>query len=93
MVGKSLLLLTALAALALAAPAEEPNPAKPQDNGSLIEDGVDKVYRFLQECGQKDMFFCMKMRALTYIDRAVSSRVQSEPTVCECSAQCDTPDT
>lgn len=71
MVGKSLLLLTALVALALAAPAEEPNPAKPQDNGSLIEDGVEKVYRFLQECGDKDMFFCMKMRALTYIDRAV----------------------
>ncbi|KAE8737061.1 hypothetical protein FOCC_FOCC017482 [Frankliniella occidentalis] len=71
MVNKSLLLLAALVAVALAAPAEEPNPAKPQDNGSLIEDGVEKVYRFLQECGDKDMFFCMKMRALTFVDRAV----------------------
>lgn len=86
MVGKSLLLLTALVALALAAPAEEPNPARPQDNGSLIEDVVEKGYRFLQECGDKDMFFCMKMRALTYIDRAVS---RSASTKCKPSeVQC-----
>lgn len=34
-------------------------------------DGVDRVYRFLQGCGEKDMSLCIKMRALTFVDRAL----------------------
>jgi len=71
MTSKSILLVATLAALAVchAAPAAE--EAKPQES-SMLEDGVEKVYRFIQDCGDKDMFLCMKMRALTLVDRVVS---------------------
>jgi len=36
-----------------------------------VTDGVDRVYRFLQGCGEKDMMLCIKMRALTFVDRAL----------------------
>jgi hypothetical protein len=39
------------------------------DSESLIEDGIDTVYRFIQSCGEKDMSLCLKMRALTFVDR------------------------
>lgn len=45
-------------------------PTTPEDNAEPI-DGVDKVYRFLQGCGEKDMLLCIKMRALTFVDRAL----------------------
>lgn len=42
-------------------------PTTPEES----TDGVDKVYRFLQGCGEKDMLLCIKMRALTFVDRAL----------------------
>lgn len=42
-----------------------------QDSSSILESGVDKVYRFIQGCGDKPMSLCMKMRALTFVDNAV----------------------
>lgn len=41
------------------------------DTASFVQDGVDKVYRFIQSCGDKEMLFCLKMRALTFVDRAL----------------------
>lgn len=41
------------------------------DTASLIEDGFETAYRFIQSCGDKDMAFCLKMRALTFVDRAL----------------------
>jgi hypothetical protein len=41
------------------------------DSESLIEDGVETAYRFIQSCGDKEMSLCLKMRALTFVDRAL----------------------
>jgi hypothetical protein len=41
------------------------------DTASLIEDGVETAYRFIQSCGDKEMSLCLKMRALTLVDRAL----------------------
>jgi hypothetical protein len=41
------------------------------DSTSLIEDGIETTYRFLQSCGDKEMSLCLKMRALTFVDRAL----------------------
>lgn len=38
---------------------------------SLLDEGVDRVYRFLQSCGDRDISLCIKMRALTFVDRAL----------------------
>lgn len=38
---------------------------------SALENGVDSVYRFLQSCGDRDISLCIKMRALTFVDRAL----------------------
>ncbi|XP_046668582.1 uncharacterized protein LOC124359683 [Homalodisca vitripennis] len=43
-------------------------PAVPEETEA---DGVERVYRFLQGCGEKDMLLCIKMRALTFVDRAL----------------------
>lgn len=32
---------------------------------------LGKVYKVIQECGDKDLSICLKMRALTYVDRAL----------------------
>lgn len=45
----------------LSAPAEQ----------SPIEDGLETAYKWVQGCGEKDMSLCLKMRALTFVDRAV----------------------
>jgi hypothetical protein len=42
-----------------------------EDSASLIEEGVETAYRFLQSCGDKEVSLCLKMRALTYVDRAL----------------------
>jgi len=41
------------------------------DTASFLEDGVETAYRFIQSCGDKEMTFCLKMRALTFVDRAL----------------------
>lgn len=41
-------------------------PATEQEDSTL-----DKVYKVIQECGDKDLSICLKMRALTYVDRAL----------------------
>lgn len=55
-------------AVALGAPAA---PEQQPESGSLLESGVEKVYKFIQGCGNKDMSLCIKMRALTFVDNAV----------------------
>jgi hypothetical protein len=77
-VSKWLLAITLLgAAIVSAFPASEENDAAANqdisstDSESLIEDGIDTAYRFIQSCGDKDMSLCLKMRALTFVDRAL----------------------
>jgi hypothetical protein len=41
------------------------------DSESLIEDGIETAYRFIQSCGDNEMSLCLKMRALTFVDRAL----------------------
>ncbi|KAJ4450983.1 hypothetical protein ANN_02418 [Periplaneta americana] len=71
-------LLFAGIALASAFPAAEDfearssqNVVATEDSASLLEEGVERAYRFLQSCGDKDMSLCVKMRALTFVDRAL----------------------
>jgi len=53
-------------AAATAFPAEEvPKESSPW------EDGFDRAYRFIKDCGDKDLTLCLKMRALTFVDRAI----------------------
>lgn len=33
--------------------------------------GLERVYKVMQECSEKDMAVCLKMRALQYVDRAL----------------------
>jgi hypothetical protein len=42
-----------------------------EESASLLEEGVETAYRFLQSCGDKEMSLCLKMRALTFVDRAL----------------------
>uniref|UniRef100_T1HNP7 Uncharacterized protein n=2 Tax=Rhodnius prolixus TaxID=13249 RepID=T1HNP7_RHOPR len=50
-------------------------PAGPEDDQpqppSAIEDGIETAYKWVQGCGDKDMFLCLKMRALTYVDKVL----------------------
>lgn len=32
---------------------------------------LDGVYKIVQECGERDLTICLKMRALTYVDKAL----------------------
>lgn len=41
-------------------------PAEQADDSVL-----GKAYRVLQECGDKDLSICLKMRALTYVDKVL----------------------
>lgn len=41
-------------------------PAEQTDDSA-----VGKVYKVIQECGDKDMSICLKMRALTYVDKVL----------------------
>lgn len=56
-----LLVLTIAACRALPAP-ETPSP---------VEDGLESAYKWVQGCGEKDLSLCLKMRALTYVDKAL----------------------
>lgn len=42
-----------------------------EESASLIEEGVETAYRFFQSCGDKEIALCLKMRALTFVDRAL----------------------
>lgn len=35
------------------------------------DDAITSVYRFIQGCGEKDLSYCLKMRALTFVDGAL----------------------
>jgi hypothetical protein len=77
-VGKWVLAFAAVGvAIASAFPASEDYDARGHqdistaDSGSLIEDGIETAYRFIQNCGDKEMSLCLKMRALTFVDRAL----------------------
>ncbi|XP_071441026.1 uncharacterized protein [Hetaerina americana] len=69
-VPKCFLLVLFAFAVSSAFPAEEaPSPAQ---NSAIAEgDYVDKAYRFVQQCGSKDFLYCLKMRALTFVDGAL----------------------
>lgn len=56
-----------LVSATLAFPAAE----ETQKESSYLEDGLEGAYRFLKDCGDKEIFLCMKMRALTFVDRAL----------------------
>jgi hypothetical protein len=51
--------------------ARENQDTYPDDTTSFMGDGVETVYRFIESCGDKEMSFCLKMRALTFVDRAL----------------------
>lgn len=63
---RALVIVFGLVVVASAFPAEEP----PKET-SVWEDGFDRAYRFLKDCGDKDLSLCLKMRALTFVDRAL----------------------
>jgi hypothetical protein len=42
-----------------------------QDSPGAVEDSIETAYKFIQGCGEKDMSLCLKMRALTFFDRAL----------------------
>lgn len=42
-----------------------------EDEPGVLEQGIEATYRFLQDCGDKPMSLCVKMRALTMVDRAL----------------------
>ncbi|PSN43143.1 hypothetical protein C0J52_17063 [Blattella germanica] len=68
-VNKWLLIFAAVGiALASAFPAVEDAP---EDPSVAVEDGLQRAYRFIQSCGEKDMAYCFKMKALTFVDRAL----------------------
>lgn len=43
------------------------------EEAPLVEEavGLEKVYKVMQECSEKNMATCLKMRALQYVDRAL----------------------
>lgn len=45
--------------------------AKETQQPSMVEDSLGMAYRMVQGCGDKDMMLCLKMRMLTYVDRAL----------------------
>uniref|UniRef100_A0A161MHB5 Osiris 9 n=1 Tax=Triatoma infestans TaxID=30076 RepID=A0A161MHB5_TRIIF len=49
---------------------EDDQQQQPQQP-SAIEDGIETAYKWVQGCGDKDMFLCLKMRALTYVDKVL----------------------
>lgn len=61
-----------LVSAALAFPSTEKisYTSQPEDK-SFFEEGIDVAYRFIKDCGDKDMSLCLKMRALTFVDRAL----------------------
>nr|CAD7263709.1 unnamed protein product [Timema shepardi]CAD7576907.1 unnamed protein product [Timema californicum] len=71
-VQKCRLLLTLMACVAttLAYPAEDSLLARESQDALSLE-GFGRVYKFLDSCGEKDVSLCLKMRALTFVDRAL----------------------
>lgn len=67
MVFKLTILFAAIVATTFAFPSAEEPAVAPKTE----EDGIDRVYRFIQECGNKDFSMCLKMRALTFVDSAL----------------------
>ncbi|XP_050437151.1 uncharacterized protein LOC126843583 [Adelges cooleyi] len=60
-------LLLAAAQAAYGHPAADEGAAPAADETA----GLEKVYKVLQECSEKNMAVCLKMRALQYVDRAL----------------------
>ena len=46
-------------------------PASQTDSPGVLEEGIETAYKFIQGCGEKDMSLCLKMRALTLVDKAL----------------------
>lgn len=63
--------IAVLCGLAVAAAYPAAPEAPVAGDADTWTEGVDRVYRFLQGCGEKDMSLCIKMRALTFVDRAL----------------------
>lgn len=63
---RAFVIVLGLMAVATAFPAEEQTKEP-----TSWEDGFDRAYRFLKDCGDKDLSLCLKMRALTFVDRAL----------------------
>lgn len=64
---RAFVIVLGLVSATLAFPAAE----EAQKESSYLEDGLEGAYRFLKDCGDKEIFLCMKMRALTFVDRAL----------------------
>lgn len=65
------LFLVAIHATAYGHPAAEETPAAAVPVGTDETVGLEKVYSVMQECSEKNMATCLKMRALQYVDRAL----------------------
>lgn len=50
-------------------PAAEEAPASPTIAEETV--GLEKVFKVMQECSEKNIATCLKMRALQYVDRAL----------------------
>lgn len=66
---RALVLVIGLVSVALAFPGGEKTPQ--QEEKSFLDEGLDVAYRFIKDCGDKDVSLCLKMRALTFVDRAL----------------------
>lgn len=67
---RAFVIVLGLVSATLAFPAAEETTAQQKDS-SYLEDGLEGAYRFLKDCGDKEIFLCLKMRALTFVDRAL----------------------
>lgn len=71
---RALLLVLALVALCRAYPSnagQNGSPPTSPSASSPLEDGLEMAYKVVKGCGDKDLSLCLKMRALTYVDRAL----------------------
>lgn len=62
-------LLLVAAHAAYGHPAADEAPAAPAAADETV--GLERVYKVMQECSEKNMATCLKMRALQYVDRAL----------------------
>lgn len=62
-----LIVIAVIVGSAVGAPQQQALQPQP----SAIEEGIESAYKWVQGCGEKDMSLCLKMRALTYVDKAL----------------------
>lgn len=68
---RAFVLVIGLVSVALAFPNGEKSPTPEK---SFVEEGLEVAYRFIKDCGDKDVSLCLKMRALTFVDKALRKK-------------------